>query len=82
VAITVLPFLAYFSRSLTIYTALKLSSPDVGSSRRINDGSVINSTPIAVLFLSPPEIVFYITEPIKTFATLVNPSSSKSSSTL
>lgn len=29
--------------------------PVVGSSRKINDGLVNNSTPIEVLFLSPPE---------------------------
>lgn len=39
------------------------SSPDVGSSRKIILGSVINSTPIAVLFRSPPEIVFFSTLP-------------------
>jgi len=38
--------------------ALKLSNPEVGSSSRIIDGSVISSTPIATLFLSPPDNVF------------------------
>lgn len=58
VEIIVFPFLAKDLRSFTIYKALKLSKPEVGSSRRIKLGSVINSTPIAVLFLSPPDIVF------------------------
>ena len=30
--------------------------PVVGSSKKINEGLVNNSTPIEVLFLSPPEI--------------------------
>lgn len=57
VAITVFPFLwAKSDKSLTIVVALKLSSPEVGSSKKMIEGSVINSTPIAVLFRSPPEI--------------------------
>ena len=57
-AITVLPFLwAKSANSFTIEVALKLSRPEVGSSRKIIEGSVIISTPIAVLLRSPPEIV-------------------------
>jgi hypothetical protein len=58
VLITVFPFFAYLSRSFTICNALKLSRPDVGSSKRIIEGLVISSTPMAVRFLSPPEMVF------------------------
>lgn len=42
---------------------MKESSPEVGSSKKIILGSVINSTPIAVLFRSPPDIVFFKTLP-------------------
>ena len=54
----VFPDLAKFFSNFTIDNALKLSIPDVGSSNKIKLGSVISSTPIAVRFLSPPEIVF------------------------
>lgn len=54
---------ASFDKALHIRTVVKLSRPDVGSSSRSTLGSVIISTPIAVRFLSPPEIVFFITEP-------------------
>jgi hypothetical protein len=54
--------------------ALKLSKPEVGSSRNIIDGSVINSTPMAVLFLSPPERVLLNTPPIEVSATFERPS--------
>jgi hypothetical protein len=82
VDITVFPFFAYLSNSLTIESALKLSSPDVGSSKRMREGFVINSTPIEVRFLSPPEMVFCITEPIIVSAEAVIPNSERSSSTL
>lgn len=72
---TVLPFLANFFKILTILSALKLSSPDVGSSNRIRDGSVMSSTPIATLFLSPPESVLWKTPPIGISATGSNPNS-------
>lgn len=39
-----------------ITKAVNESKPEVGSSNRIQNGSVTNSTPIDVLFLSPPEI--------------------------
>jgi len=54
--------------NLIIYKDLKLSRPEVGSSSIIIEGSVINSTAIAVLFLSPPEIVFLIAVPIVVLA--------------
>ena len=38
--------------------AEKQSNPVVGSSKNNTDGFVINSTPIDVLFLSPPDIPF------------------------
>lgn len=41
------------------------SNPDVGSSNIITGGSQINSTPIAVLFFSPPDIPFNIRSPTK-----------------
>jgi hypothetical protein len=44
--------------------AWKLSNPDVGSSKRINEGFVIRATPIAALFLSPPERCLCAAEPI------------------
>ena len=56
--IIVFPLRACLSKSFTIFNALELSSPDVGSSNSNSDGSVIISTPIAVLFLSPPEMNF------------------------
>ena len=43
---------------------MKESRPDVGSSNKIILGSVINSTPIEVRFLSPPDIVFFKILPI------------------
>jgi hypothetical protein len=63
VEIMVFPDLAKFFSSFTIDKALKLSRPDVGSSNKIKLGFVISSTPIAVRFLSPPEIVFCATLP-------------------
>lgn len=55
--------------------AVSESSPVVGSSKNISDGFVINSTPIDVLFLSPPDI------PLTTaFPTLVSAHFSKPSS--
>jgi len=78
----VLPFLANLLSSLTIDKALKLSKPEVGSSNKMIGGSVINSTPIAVLFFSPPDKTFLKADPIGLFATAYRPRSCKSSSTL
>lgn len=51
------------------------SKPEVGSSRRITLGSVMSSTPIAVLLRSPPEIVFLSTLPTIVSAHLSRPRS-------
>jgi len=48
-----------------ITKAVKLSSPDVGSSKKSRVGSLISSNAMEVRFLSPPEIPFIITLPIK-----------------
>jgi hypothetical protein len=64
VAITVFPLLAYSLNNLTILKALKLSNPDVGSSNSIILGSDMISTPIYVLFLSPPDNIFLNADPI------------------
>ena len=59
VLMMVLPFWwASFYKILQMVSAMKESRPEVGSSSKIIDGSVISSTPIAVRFLSPPEMVF------------------------
>jgi hypothetical protein len=47
--------------------AVNESNPVVGSSKNISYGSVISSTPIDVLFLSPPDIPFNNGPPILTF---------------
>jgi len=47
--------------------AVKESRPVVGSSKKINCGSVISSTPIDVLFLSPPETPLISGPPIFVF---------------
>ena len=64
----VLPLvLARLCRMRTIPRALKLSRPEVGSSRTSKDGSDTSSTPIDVLFRSPPDIVFFSSDPISVF---------------
>ena len=73
---------AIFSKSITIYNALKLSRPDVGSSSKIIDGSTISSTPMAVLLRSPPEITFFSVDPQRELRTSHNESSQSNSSTL
>lgn len=65
----VLPDLASFLNNFTMDNALKLSSPDVGSSNKIREGSVTSSTPIDTLFLSPPERVLWKAPPIGVLAT-------------
>lgn len=63
----VLPFLAKsFNISIT-EVAVNESKPVVGSSKKIRLGSVINSTPIEVLFLSPPETPLIKGPPIFVF---------------
>ena len=51
----VLPEFARFFKIIITWVAVYESRPVVGSSRKIKDGSVMSSTPIEVLFLSPPE---------------------------
>lgn len=79
---TVIPLRACFFRILTKLSAFTLSSPEVGSSRISKDGSVTISTAIAVLFLSPPEMVFFMGAPMGVLAEPVNESSLINSSTL
>ena len=54
---------SFFSISI-ILSAVELSKPLVGSSHNNTLGSVINSYPILVLFLSPPDIPFSVTPPM------------------
>lgn len=64
VEITLTPLLLKdFNNSIT-YKEVELSRPVVGSSKKIMAGLVSNSTPIEVLFLSPPEIPLIIIFPI------------------
>lgn len=58
------------------------SNPVVGSSKKISCGSVISSTPIDVLFLSPPDIPLTSAPPTLVFWHLVNLRSLITSSTL
>ena len=51
----VLPLSAKFFSISTTISAVNESSPVVGSSKKIRLGFVISSTPIEVLFLSPPD---------------------------
>ena len=68
VLITVRPsFLARSPRDSITDVAVNESRPVVGSSRKIRFGSVISSTPIEVLFLSPPEIPLTSGPPILVF---------------
>ncbi len=78
---TVFPFLACFSKRDTMLKAVKLSRPEVGSSSSSKEGSVISSTPIEVLFFSPPDKDLIYTLPIIVFETSFRPSSSISLST-
>lgn len=64
VLITVLPLNANSFIVSTTLIAIYESKPVVGSSKNINIGSVINSTPIAVLFLSPPDTPLIRAPPI------------------
>lgn len=51
----VLPYFARELRSFITWVAVNESRPVVGSSKNIRLGSVMSSTPMDVLFLSPPE---------------------------
>jgi len=66
--------LSTFSKAIT-YKAVELSNPVVGSSRNSIEGLVSNSTPIDVLFLSPPEIPLIKEFPTLVFLHLVSPNS-------
>jgi len=62
-------------KSSTTCRAVELSNPVVGSSKNSMDGLVSNSTPIDVLFLSPPEIPRISEFPTLVFLHLVRPNS-------
>jgi len=81
VQITVLPKNASFLRIFTIFNAVELSSPLVGSSSKRTAGSVISSYPMEVLFRSPPESPFRATPPILVLAQYYKPSLERISST-
>lgn len=64
---TVLPLKAKSLRISITDVAVNESRPVVGSSKKIRLGSVISSTPIEVLFLSPPETPLTRGPPILVF---------------
>lgn len=64
---TVLPDLANLFKILMIINEVAESSPVVGSSKKIKLGFDNNSTPIEVLFLSPPLIPLIKVFPINVF---------------
>ena len=63
----VLPLIAKSFRISMTEVAVKESKPVVGSSKKIKLGSVISSTPIEVLFLSPPDTPLIRGPPIFVF---------------
>ena len=65
--IIVLPPSASSFRVSITDVAVKESRPVVGSSKKMREGSVISSTPIEVLFLSPPETPLTSGPPIFVF---------------
>jgi hypothetical protein len=69
---TVIPFLASYFNSFTIYNAVLESKPLVGSSNNSNFGFVISSYPIDVRFLSPPDNPFRKNPPTNVFLQLCN----------
>ena len=73
--ITVLPWLASFFRRRITWRAVVESRPVVGSSKKIILGFVMSSTPIEVLFLSPPLIPLIKLFPTFVSAQLVRPNS-------
>ena len=79
VEITVLPYWASFFNSKITCKAVVESNPVVGSSKKIIPGFVTSSTPIDVLFLSPPEIPLMKVFPILVLAHELNPKSTMSS---
>ncbi len=60
-------FLARFERILIIFKELKLSNPEVGSSKTKIEGLDINYTPIITLFFCPPDIDFVCLPPTLEF---------------
>lgn len=64
---TVLPLIANSLKVSITDVAVNESRPVVGSSKKIKLGSVISSTPIDVLFLSPPETPLTKGPPILVF---------------
>jgi hypothetical protein len=79
---TVLPSLAKFFKRRMTWRAVVESRPVVGSSRKIMLGLTMSSTPIEVLFLSPPLIPFIKAFPTFTSAQLDSPSYLIRSSTI
>jgi hypothetical protein len=67
VLMTVLPLIARSFKVSITEVAVNESSPVVGSSKKIRLGSVISSTPIEVLFLSPPDTPLTKGPPILVF---------------
>lgn len=63
----VLPVKAKSLRISITEVAVNESRPVVGSSKKIKFGSVMSSTPIEVLFLSPPETPLTKGPPILVF---------------
>lgn len=68
-------FLARYFRSSITYRAVELSNPVVGSSKNSILGLVSNSTPMEVLFLSPPDTPLIILFPILVLEASCNPNS-------
>jgi len=60
-------FLANSLSVLITMNAVNESSPEVGSSKKSTEGSVISSQPIFTRFRSPPEIPLMNYPPIKEF---------------
>jgi len=75
VDITLTPLRLKIFKSSTTCRAVELSSPVVGSSKKSIEGLVRSSTPMDVLFLSPPETPLIKELPTFVFLHLVNPSS-------
>ncbi|CAG9329395.1 unnamed protein product [Blepharisma stoltei] len=72
VEITVFPSLAKSIKTSISTSAVKLSNPEVGSSKMTICGSEISSIPMLTLFLSPPETPLTVTLPIKLSAIWLN----------
>ena len=75
VDITLTPLRLRILSNSTTCKAVELSRPVVGSSKNNIDGFVRSSTPMEVLFLSPPEMPRIKELPTLVFLHLVKPSS-------